>query len=65
MTDRGPDSFQASHPLLMSFEIDSGALAPGRRVSLTGLSDHGFSRSDLADGEHEVACQMVSLKEQS
>jgi hypothetical protein len=62
MTDRGPDSFQASHPLLISFEIDCGTLVAGHRVSLTGLSDHGFSRSDLAGGEHEVACQMVSLE---
>jgi hypothetical protein len=62
MTGRGPDSFQASHPLLISFEIDCGTLVPGHRVSLTGLSDHGFSRDDLAGGEHPVACQMVSLE---
>jgi hypothetical protein len=62
LTDPGPDSFRASHPLLMSFEIDCGTLVPGHRVALTGLSDHGFSRDDLAEGEHEIACQMVSLE---
>ena len=62
MTNRGPDSFQSSHPLLLAFEVDCGTLVPGHRVSLTGLSDHGFSRDDLAGREHDVACQMVSLE---
>ena len=62
MANRDPDSFQAFHPILISFEIDCGPLVPGHRVRVTGLSDHGVSRNDLTSREQEVACEMVALE---
>jgi hypothetical protein len=62
MTNRDPDSFQAFHPILISFEIDCGPLIPGHRVRVTGLADHGVSRNDLTSHEQEVACDMVALE---